>query len=205
MDADGNAYDGSDSDKAYGKQGPPVKIHGGKGKMELLEVTRNGSPQLQAMEANANKLINLSNQDTNGQTLRAAEHAIEGVLKQREIERNQFKERETKANEADQKRYSKKKYAKWKNEKEGAEGLDAEESMNQAKEQTQKDNAKEVKFKSESDEGVAANKDLDKNIEEENKKFEDEEKKKKAEAEKINKDHKDMVSPDKAIFHMKQP
>jgi len=205
VDLDGNAYDDREgSDRVRGKAGPPIKIHGGKGKMELLEVTKNGSPQLVAMERNTNKLITLSNQDTTGVWLRHAENAIEGVLKQREIEQGQFKERATKANEADQKRYSKKRYQKWKNQKEGADGLAAEEEVNKAKEATQKDNAKEIRFKSEGDQGAAASKDLDKKIEEEDKEFEDAEKQKKSEANKINKDHKDMVSPDTAVFHMKQ-
>jgi len=208
MDADGDpyGYDGNDDGSNMKvSPPPPVKIHGGKSKMDLLEITSNGSPQLQAMERNANKLISLSNQDTTGRLLRSASNAIDGVLKQREAEAGQFKERETKANEADQKRYSKKRYAKWKNEKDGADGLAAEETVNEAKEQTQKDNAKEIKFKTESDQGQEANKALEKSIEQENKKFENAETDKKEEAEKINKDHKSMVAPQQAVFHMKQP
>jgi len=188
-----------------GKQGPKVAIHGGKGKMQLLELSKKGSPKLVAMERNANKIISLSNQDTTGDMLRAAANAIEGVMNQRELEEHQFKERETKSNEADQKRYSKKKYQKWKNEKDSAEGLNTEEEVSQAKERTQKDNANEIKFKTESDQGSEATKDLEKNINEENEKFEKKEKNKKETDAQINKDHNDMMAPDQEIFHMKNP
>jgi len=207
MDADGNAYrphrNGRFGLHARGKARwhKGVKIHGGKGKMELLEISKKGSPKLIAMEQNANKIIALSNKDTTGKLLNAAGNAVEAVINQREHEANSFKERETKANEADSKRYDKTKYEKWKNEKDGADGAAAAAEMTAAKEATQKDNAKEIKFKTQSDDSAAATKDLDKKIDEENKKFEEKE----ASAEQINKDHKQMVAPDQAVFHMKNP
>merc|ERR1719301_5089 len=104
------------------------------------------------MEQNANKIIALSNKDTTGKLLEAAGNAVEAVLRQRDHEANAFKERETKANEADQKRYSKKRYQKWQDEKDGAEGLAAEEEVAAAKQAVQADATKEVKFKSQAGE-----------------------------------------------------
>jgi len=205
MDADGNAFDPNDRNFGRGMRGQKkgrwyknVKIHGGKGKMELLEISKAGSPKLVAMEQNANKIIALSNKDTTGKLLEAAGNAVEAVLRQRDHEANAFKERETKANEADQKRYSKKRYQKWQDEKDGAEGLAAEEEVAAAKQAVQEDATKEVKFKSQAGESEDATKDLDKKIEKQNKEFE-------KTADDINKDHATMVSPDQAVFHMKKP
>merc|ERR1711998_285056 len=156
-----------------------------------LEISKAGSPKLVAMEQNANKIIALSNKDTTGKLLQAAGNAVEAVLRQREHEANTFKERETKANEADQKRYSKKRYQKWQDEKDGAEGLAAEEEVAAAKQAVQEDATKEVKFKSQAGESEDATKDLDKEIEKT--------------ADDINKDHATMVSPNQAVFHMKKP
>jgi chemotaxis protein histidine kinase CheA len=145
--------------------------------MELLTLsTKTGSPKLVAMEKNANKMISLSNKDITGKMLRASSNAVEGVLKQREIEEEQFKERETKANEADQKRYSKSRYRKWKNQKDASEDANADQEVSEAKERTQEDNTKEIKYKTESNQGQEATKDLEKKIEKENAKFERQEK-----------------------------
>lgn len=86
----------------------------------------------------------------------------------------------------------------WQDEKDGAEGLAAEEEVAAAKQAVQEDATKEVKFKSQAGESEDATKDLDKKIEKQNKEFE-------KTADDINKDHATMVSPDQAVFHMKKP
>lgn len=173
--------------------------------MKLLSITKQGSPKLQDMEHNANKIIGLCNKDITGRMMNAAFKAVDSVIEQRDNEQNRFKEGEEKANEADKKRFSKQKYAKWQAEKDAQEGADAEAEIAAAKAGAEADKAKEAKFKAQGKTDSEAEKDAEKEIEEQNKKDEKKEEDEAKTDEAINKEHADNVDPSQAIFHMKSP
>merc|ERR1712146_40664 len=190
--------------KEQSAEPPAPKVRTASKPMETLSITTSGSQMLQEMERKANAIINQANKDTTGKMLRAAGHAIDAVLKQREHEASQFKEVEQKSNERDKKRYPKRS-----NEKEAQEGIRSADMLVNAKEKTSKDKTKEIKFKAQSDEESAATADTDAVIEKETAKFEKEEAvsaaNKAAGVFDMDKDHatKMKQNPGQPVYHLK--
>merc|ERR1712166_1259756 len=119
------------------------------------------SPGLIQMERKANVEITVSNTDVTGKLLRKAMKSIDGVEKQRQAEATAFKQSEVLSNKLDAMRYPKAKYAKWAAAQQAIRENLAQQVVTKAKASEGKDQTKEVKYKSRTNVGNAATKDMD--------------------------------------------
>lgn len=143
---------------------PSPKVMAGKHRLPLLVVSSSkdkASPGLIQMERKANTEITASNTDVTGKLIRKATKAIDGVMKQREAEAVAFKQSENLSNKLDAMRYSKAKYAKWAAAQQAIRENLAQQVVAKAKVSTGEDQTKEVKYKSRTNVGDAATKDMD--------------------------------------------
>ena len=113
------------------------------------------------MERKANTEITASNTDVTGKLLRKAMKSIDGVEKQRQAEATAFKQSEVLSNKLDAMRYPKAKYAKWAAAQQAIRENLAQQVVTKAKNGQSKDQTKEVKYKSRTNVGNAATKDMD--------------------------------------------
>jgi len=155
-----------------GKALPAPKVGVAKNQMPLLSLTKNADQHLREMEQKTNAMIQRSNRDVTGETLRAALNAIGDVLKIRETSNNLFKEMESKTSERDSMRYSKDKYRKWSAQATAIKESSTKEAVAKAQEETTHDKVKEVKYKARANLGSAALRVTDKLIESDTKNYE---------------------------------
>merc|ERR1740117_31867 len=145
---------------------PSPKVMTGTNRLPLLVLSAtNGkqkvSPGLIQMERKANAQITASNTDVTGKLIRKAMKAIDGVEKQRQAEATAFKQSEVLSNKLDAMRYPKAKYAKWAAAQQAIRENLAQQVVTKAKNGEGKDQANEVKYKSRTNVGNAATKDMD--------------------------------------------